>query len=446
MLTLLRGRLQDGGKGPSSEALAHGRECSSDLFDNVARLVAKQVTRREAIKAAVKGMVALLVANVTSRVTGAQAMVCLCDGSAYSPQTQCCVSGALRPNWPSGSLAVCPNRTEREGHTRSPNGCGGTGWSEYAVPDNWGLVDFTGCCNDHDNCYETCRRDRGACDSLFGFCLSNRCTALPSDSFLRPICNRLASTYQQFVVDEGEPFWEGGQTTACNCCSDECESCPQGQILCSGVCCAPDEVCLNGACAPAPCSSNLAACGDGCCPEGFMCIDGHCESADLTILNPTFVQQGQAPYQPFGGPFIACGFDSVGLQQAPMRFRGPIPGDPSLPIGQTHGVLTVELPASVVFPRSGNLPSCRQPITLPAESLTFTLTRNGANNYFFTQGEIGSANFVIAGVTWCVEGVGFCQASPVRTNRVLLSFLRQETQSQPGFVVQRIFRYEGPPS
>lgn len=177
-----------------------------------------------------------------------------------------------------------------------------------------------------------------------------------------------------------------------------------------------------------------------------MCIGGFCESADLTILNPTFVQQGMAPY-PFGGTFIACGYDSVGLQSAPMRFKGPIPADPSLPPVQTHGVFTIELPAATLLPRSNNLSRCQQPVILPAESLTFTLPRTGFQSYSLSQGDISTGNRLTIFVAWCDPNfTAYCSPSPlVRTNRISVSFFREETLSQPGYQTQRIFRYEGPP-
>ncbi|MBU0719025.1 MAG: hypothetical protein KJ749_12310 [Planctomycetes bacterium] len=73
-----------------------------------------------------------------------------------------------------------------------PNGCG---TDEIDVPDNYGSVSFSNCCDKHDCCYNCCAEPlvtRRMCEDAFHLCLHQQCPWSNFDSLVRthPIVRR----------------------------------------------------------------------------------------------------------------------------------------------------------------------------------------------------------------------------------------------------------------
>lgn len=79
-----------------------------------------------------------------------------------------------------------------------------------------GIVDFTGCCNDHDVCYGTCGRDKSICDKNLGDCMRGKCEqALKYVYHEKALCNKMAAAYEIAVSSFGDSAFEAGQDSGC---------------------------------------------------------------------------------------------------------------------------------------------------------------------------------------------------------------------------------------
>ena len=120
------------------------------------------------------------------------------DGSAYDE----CPDGAKIRSLGDGSLAFF--RTDVDNFKEKEcNGCGAKGGQKF--PDSYmGIVDFTGCCNDHDVCYGTCGRDKSICDKNLGDCMRGKCEqALKYVYHEKALCNKMAAAYEIAVSSFG---------------------------------------------------------------------------------------------------------------------------------------------------------------------------------------------------------------------------------------------------
>lgn len=78
------------------------------------------------------------------------------------------------------------------------NGCGPDGWKAKAVPDKveWGAVDFTTACDNHDRCYGTWGQSQATCDDRFHSDLKAACRkTYPSRGHAQLDCYVLAHLY-----------------------------------------------------------------------------------------------------------------------------------------------------------------------------------------------------------------------------------------------------------
>ena len=132
------------------------------------------------------------------------------DGSAYDE----CPDGAKIRYLGDGSLAFF--RTDVDNFKEKEcNGCGAKGGQKF--PDSYmGIVDFTGCCNDHDVCYGTCGRDKSICDKNLGDCMRGKCEqALKYVYHEKALCNKMAAAYEIAVSSFGDSAFEAGQDSGC---------------------------------------------------------------------------------------------------------------------------------------------------------------------------------------------------------------------------------------
>jgi hypothetical protein len=85
------------------------------------------------------------------------------------------------------------------------------------------LVDFRGCCNDHDVCYGTCSQIRSKCDHNLGACMRRKCEeSLRFVYHEKALCVKMADAYELAVETFGGPPFEAGQDDGCiwkPCCN-----------------------------------------------------------------------------------------------------------------------------------------------------------------------------------------------------------------------------------
>ena len=90
----------------------------------------------------------------------------------------------------------------------------GTGWIEPYVPDNYGLWSFTGPCQNHDDCYDSCGSSKMMCDLKFFRDMINVCSAVSVISGAYWACNSAAITYFAAVRVGGQSAFDKAQ----KCC------------------------------------------------------------------------------------------------------------------------------------------------------------------------------------------------------------------------------------
>lgn len=192
---------------------------SENLFDNLARSMAGSLTRREALKLAITGMMGIALTRLGVNTAWASTS-CLCSGTAYNPELQCCTPSGIVWKHPIDDLSRCPNRVENLTHFCNPNGCGGAGG--LPIPNSFGSASFLPSCLTHDCCYEKCKQDKSSCDLNFLTSLRNACLeAYSGHPKILEMCYAAAATYYQAVFRLGNSFYESAQKQACDCCGSE---------------------------------------------------------------------------------------------------------------------------------------------------------------------------------------------------------------------------------
>ena len=169
--------------------LPSSAEAQQFNFDELAKGVARGLSRREALKLAFTGL------------TGA-ALVSLGIKTAWA-QSRCTVQ------------VVAPS---------TDNVCTASPWQGF------GGVDFQCCCVQHDYCYSTCGSSFDTCNSSFYGCLVNQCQALEGTERIQ--CETVALLMYQGVSLAGYSRYVESQSTVCGC------HCPH-----SGAVCGPGEMC-----------------------------------------------------------------------------------------------------------------------------------------------------------------------------------------------------------
>lgn len=231
-------------------------------FDQVARIAAKDISRRDSLR---------LAAGVTATAFAAS-WVRPGRVRAAAGDPGC---GGTRTAYSDG----CAKPVPKQNYTASSNGCGPEN-GVVAIPQTpAGIATFTPACNTHDVCYGTCNSSRSKCDSDFHKDMLEICTnRYPTggllDSIGRGLCFQLAGVYAGAVSTAGSDAFKTGQTEGCDCC----QTCPDGQPLCGDRCCQDGHECSNGACC-APCENYIKCsfsappgqCDYGCCNPSTIC-------------------------------------------------------------------------------------------------------------------------------------------------------------------------------
>ncbi|KAL1850140.1 hypothetical protein VTK73DRAFT_9749 [Phialemonium thermophilum] len=169
--------------------------------------------------------------------------------------------GARCPGFPYGTMSAVSNGFQPS----PPNGCGPDGaWYTALVPN----LNFGGCCNTHDTCYDTCSKTFVGCNNDFLGCMRSACSNTYNhwyNSWLRPACNAAASLYYAAVSGStAQGHFVDDSKQECSCvCSDP------STATCGG------DHCFRVRGAGANNNDNCGACGWSCGPHGH-CQDGQC--------------------------------------------------------------------------------------------------------------------------------------------------------------------------
>ena len=100
------------------------------------------------------------------------------------------------------------------GHVKSvSNGCGSKITIDYVLQLK-GLQDLIPCCNEHDECYDTCNVIRAYCDNNFADCLNFVCNTIQPVS-LKPVCSFDAKGMTNLVKAFGNPAFLAAQYKQC---------------------------------------------------------------------------------------------------------------------------------------------------------------------------------------------------------------------------------------
>lgn len=223
-----------------------------------------------------------------------------------------------------GAAARCPGFNGKmvavsNGRSPSPpNGCGpDSAWYSALVPN----LDFKGCCNTHDVCYDDCTQWFEKCNTDFLSCMINTCNNKYDHWYswwLLPSCYAAADLYFVAVsTDTAQEHFQSGSNDVCACrcadadsaiCAPETKTCQRVRGIgnndsknCGGCGrdCGPRAHCSDGQCLCNPAPPTPDQCGNMCldflthprhcgrcnnvCPKGY-CYQGACftppENAD----------------------------------------------------------------------------------------------------------------------------------------------------------------------
>jgi hypothetical protein len=164
-----------------------------------------------------------------------------CDfcGGKTPKEDECCTAERdVVKKYPIQNLDDCPGRAQFKppAHTTPPCGPVKAGPVKRAViPQRYGPVTFEASCIVHDECYSTCRRDKGLCDLEIRELLRTACQGYFGpriEAFKRAGADgtaRVANTQLQNCVDMAEDFYgavsdlgqeayEAAQKDFCKCC------------------------------------------------------------------------------------------------------------------------------------------------------------------------------------------------------------------------------------
>ncbi len=268
--------------------------------DNISRLIAGSVPRREMIKMIAVGLTATLIGKLPEPVY-ASALASPAAGG-------CCTGTRIDIQDPSSCAGT--NRVARRFYVPGENGCGpANDPRSLIIPNSWGLMDLKPCCNAHDKCWGTCNSNRDTCDSSFLNCNTSLCSRYIGNAALQATCLAVGTAYWGFVHSPlGNDPYAAGQREGCQCCSKaatagtECGStcCPAGQFCSGGTCvlsCPSGTQGCGGVCVPScpagqsrdpvtceckcadgrsPCEGDANCLGTVCCLPGSACNNGVC--------------------------------------------------------------------------------------------------------------------------------------------------------------------------
>jgi len=119
---------------------------------------------------------------------------------------------------PRGQRVVANGR-----HKPSSNGCGALNvfFDETDASPVRLDAKFTGCCDQHDLCYDTCGSDKDACDLAFRKCMYAVCKEKPGVELIhRKPCKVNARAAFLLVVAVGCQMYKDAQREACECVAD----------------------------------------------------------------------------------------------------------------------------------------------------------------------------------------------------------------------------------
>jgi hypothetical protein len=111
------------------------------------------------------------------------------------------------------------NRVDDPSTSPNPNGCSVPPIICF-VPDcdnpaGCSDTSFRGACDAHDICYQTCKSNKGTCDTDFRNAMLDVCMG----SSCAYACSEFAYAYYSGVSGaEGQEAWEDDQVIACICC------------------------------------------------------------------------------------------------------------------------------------------------------------------------------------------------------------------------------------
>jgi len=241
------------------------------MVDNLSRLIASPLPRRNMLKLLVMSISGAVVARFAGGAAQAQQATACCNNVKFNPSTQCCTPQGVQTKHPITDLAACPNRVAHPGSPAPPNGCGTT---DFKVPDSYGIANFLPCCNNHDTCWGTCKSNRGGCDLNFQSCLVQSCSIyllLFEIPELYLSCLLVADIYFLGVdqTSRGTEAYISAQKEACDCCDS-----PGGHSACGskGICCLQDQICVNGRC------TDTSACAGAVCGTFTNCsVNDDCQ-------------------------------------------------------------------------------------------------------------------------------------------------------------------------
>ncbi len=111
------------------------------------------------------------------------------------------------------ALQGCGSDENGSGIDTSGEGCG-SGWTTKLVRDEFWDVNFTGACDNHDQCYDTCGVTKESCDEAFLSDMTSVCeTTYPSDSEQseRSACLTAADVYYEGVKTAGDDAFTEAQ-------------------------------------------------------------------------------------------------------------------------------------------------------------------------------------------------------------------------------------------
>eukprot|EP00118_Oscarella_pearsei_P001425 m.7414 g.7414 ORF g.7414 m.7414 type:complete len:169 (+) comp18623_c0_seq1:25-531(+) len=113
-----------------------------------------------------------------------------------------------------GCKYKCPNGqlpTKKKGHVPKSNGCGSQGISV----DTSKFPGLGKCCDTHDYCYDTCGRERRACDDAFQTCMDSHCDTLEKTK--KDECRNLSGVMSAGASGFGCQAYLDAQANACDC-------------------------------------------------------------------------------------------------------------------------------------------------------------------------------------------------------------------------------------
>jgi hypothetical protein len=219
------------------------------------------------------------------------------DFSQYGVAQRC-------PNFNSNMVAVSNGRSGT-----APNGCGPDGaWYSVLVPN----LNFGGCCNTHDTCYDSCPDYFEKCNNDFLGCMINSCNDKYDhwySSWLLPGCYAAADLYYIAVSGKtAQQHFQDGSKQLCDCkCADSNFAiCTSGAKTCQrvrgiganddkncggcGFDCGSKAQCADAQCICKPAPPTPNQCGNVCLD--FMTHPRHCGRCN-NVCDSGYCYQGQ---------------------------------------------------------------------------------------------------------------------------------------------------------